>query len=220
MDFGIIVGADAHLEWMLPWWWKNYSRYNSFPVAFADFGLSASLLNWCKERGYIISIPEISLSSNKNLEWERIYGPSVWNARKPWFKKPLALLSSPFDIGLWIDIDCEVCAPLNPFLKDFKGSPFAVAREKQGALYNSGVILFQKEATILHEWRKLCLEQNGRFLGDQDALNEILKMHAFEELPPHCNWMMSQGFDPFIAIAHWAGGWGKEYIKKYGGLQK
>jgi hypothetical protein len=177
---GVIVGVDAHHEWMFPWWWKNYSRYNSYPVAFADFGLSLEQLKWCHERGIVISIPEISLSSEKDLMWEQIYGPSIWQARKHWFKKPSALLASSFNRGLWIDIDCEVCGSLSPLFEEFKDATFAVAREKREIFYNSGVVLFKKETPLLQKWQQLCLEQNGRVFGVQKSLYFVVEVYYLQ----------------------------------------
>ena len=53
---GILIGSDEHLEWAIPWWWENYSRFNSFPVAFADFGMSEAMRAWCRERGELIDL--------------------------------------------------------------------------------------------------------------------------------------------------------------------
>jgi len=39
---GLITGCDETHEWMLPTWWKHYSKRNSSPVSFIDFGMSKS----------------------------------------------------------------------------------------------------------------------------------------------------------------------------------
>ena len=53
---GVIVGSDANHEWLLVWWWENYSRFNSLPVAFVDFGMSPESRKWCQERGLIVDL--------------------------------------------------------------------------------------------------------------------------------------------------------------------
>jgi hypothetical protein len=89
-------------------------------------------------------------------------------------------------------------------------------------VYNSGVILFRKESPFLNEWNLRCELNNGHHMGDQDVLTEMLLEGKtfFKVLPPHYNWLMYAGIEPGIVIAHWAAGWGKEYIKKFGGLNK
>ena len=72
---------------------------------------------------------------------------SFWPCRNAWFKKPLACLQSPFEISLWIDLDCEVTGPLD-VLYDVYGSSIAMARYPQKyipyPIYNSGVIVFRR----------------------------------------------------------------------------
>ena len=48
---GIIVASDMQQEWLLPWWWEHYTRFNSFPVAFIDFGMSKERENGVKSEG-------------------------------------------------------------------------------------------------------------------------------------------------------------------------
>ncbi|MGH2639857.1 MAG: hypothetical protein ACRDF4_11365, partial [Rhabdochlamydiaceae bacterium] len=89
-------------------------------------------------------------------------------------------------------------------------------------VYNSGVILFRRGSPFLKEWDLRCHKQNGTMMGDQDVLTEILLEGKipFKKLAPFYNWLMYSGIQPGIVIAHWAAGWGKEYIRKYGGLFK
>ncbi len=220
---GVVVGADSTLEWLLPWWWKNYSRYNTLPVAFADFGLSEQRRSWCQERGHLFTVPEVQLHPKTNvLEWEKIYGPTFRQSRPHWFKKPSALLACPFKVGLWLDIDCEVCQPLESVFQELGEAPFALAREKLTLEYNSGVLLFSNPSPLLHDWDELCRKHNDQFLGDQNALCHLLqtKKYSIRVLPPHYNWMMSQGINPAVVIAHWAGAWGKEHLRKHGGIHE
>ena len=119
---GIIVGCDEKQEWMLPWWWLNFSSNNSFPVAFVDFGLSESAKAWCAAHGTLISLqtPTHFVAERNDVDpslvalWELlIHGKQLWYLRKSWFKKPLALMQTPFQNTLWIDVDCQITGALD-----------------------------------------------------------------------------------------------------------
>lgn len=160
---GIVVGSDITLEWLLPWWWENYRKYNDFPVIFVDFGMSRDMKKWCKERGAVIRIPPIELfvaekkeiDPSLKLEWEKKYGCSVWEDRKAWFKKPLACLQSPYHRSIWVDLDCEVRGSLRElFSCCHLSSEIAVAKERphpihKTIIYNSGVVVFKGERPSL-----------------------------------------------------------------------
>jgi hypothetical protein len=61
-------------------------------VAFADLGMSPAARAWCSRRGRVVDVPR--------------------GRAQGWFAKPLAILRSPFRWTLWLDLDCEVRAPL------------------------------------------------------------------------------------------------------------
>ncbi len=52
---GILTGCDQNQEWMLKWWWENYTACNQFPVTFVDFGMTASAKKWCEKHGTVTS---------------------------------------------------------------------------------------------------------------------------------------------------------------------
>src|SRR5690349_19670492 len=118
---GIIVGCDLHQEWLLEWWWELYRAKNTFPVAFADFGMSEHAKNWCASHGELIIVDidtSFVKSSNENFftrggRTEALYGSSFEASRHSWFKKPFACLLSPYEITIWIDLDCEVLTKLD-----------------------------------------------------------------------------------------------------------
>src|SRR6266404_4365778 len=117
---GIIVGANQHCAWLLPWWWRHYARHNTYPVTFFDFGLSEDVIAWCRERGEVIRFnPDtIAMPAKEEIDpqnrakWEMLYGEAIWSARQGWFCKPVACVQSPYEETLWLDLDCEVCGPL------------------------------------------------------------------------------------------------------------
>src|SRR5579862_7309437 len=119
---GIIVGTDLTQEWLLPWWWKHYSAFNAYPVAFVDFGMSDPVKDWCRERGELISlfVADVFVAEREEIDpalvkqMEEACGKEFWPSRHAWFKKPLACLQSPFVKSLWIDLDCEIRGQLDP----------------------------------------------------------------------------------------------------------
>lgn len=40
-----LTGCDKNTEWMLQWWYHEYSKYNTTPVIFANFGVSHTTLS-------------------------------------------------------------------------------------------------------------------------------------------------------------------------------
>ena len=222
---GIIVGSDICQEWLLPWWLENALRHNRYPIAFVDFGLSAEKKQWCRERGELIPllIADIFVKEREELgssiieQWEARYGENFWDFRKAWFKKPLACLQSPFQRTLWIDLDCEILGPLNPVFEACE-HPSGIAMVKDQAaspssfpIYNSGVIAFQRENSIIKEWGDQSFERNGEFRGDQDLLSRIIFEQNFSisELPFIYNWNVGFGTHPDTVICHWLGETGK-----------
>jgi len=227
MRKGILIGSDSKTEWLLPWWWKFYSKYNDFPVAIADFGLSPKMLKWCQKRFEVIFLKcpqefvqrRSSLSKELALQWQQDYKGDVWQAREAWFKKPLACLQTPFDLTVWLDVDCEVCGPLKPLFEILpEGFELALIKEESQA-YNSGVLLFAGKAPFLKKWAKLCLQENGKYMGDQNVLTELILAGKVRhtELDHKYNWQMRKGYNDAIVVAHWCA-WGKECIQNCGGL--
>ncbi len=233
MQKGIVIASDQATEWLLPWWWKYYSLYNKYPVAFVDLGMSPKRAEWCRKRGQVIPLVGFQdfirhkeeVSPAVAQEWEATYKGDVWKAREAWFKKPLACLLSPFELTVWMDIDCEVCGSLSPLFEEWmEGIELALVRDERSVEelnFSSGVILFRKEAPFLKRWAELCLEGNASYMGDQNALTELLYAGdiLFKELNPIYNWIMGQGFNPSAIVAHW-GAWGKEHIKRFGGIHE
>lgn len=231
---GVVVGCDFKQEWLLPWWWKNYSAHNSYPVFFADFGMTPNAIDWCLQRGssVLISSPKKILEKHeiplkRVNQWEARSGTGIWQVRDAWFKKPAALLSAPFEEGLWLDLDCQVRQPLDPLFNCLNfGAELGIVREpglvqecdeKQGLLfpgeisYNSGVIAFRRSAPILNRWMEEILENDGKHIGDQPALCRAIFKHrpSIVELPSECNWLRTCGQNENALIYHFVSGEGK-----------
>lgn len=215
---GIIVGCDQAQEVFLPWWWSHYSRHNSYPVLFVNFGMSDSAVRWCKQRGECLTVScSITLQEvapcDKTL-WEMRYGNEFWPLREIWFKKPSALLLSPFSLGIWIDLDCKINGPLEEIFTTLASFEIGLARELESPFtppgevsYNAGVIAFQRNAPILHQWAHLVSSQNASFAGDQNALCHAIAKHKppLKELPIHCNWGRLRGPNEDVLIYHHTG---------------
>jgi hypothetical protein len=219
---GIIVGTDLTQEWLLPWWWSHYHSFNSYPVAFVNFGMSEEAKHWCCQHGELISLPHVELlvAEREEIEphlvqqMEEACGNNFWSSRNAWFKKPLACLHSPFAKSIWIDLDCQVRGSLSPLFASEE--PFALAEEESDLppCYNAGVIVFKHGINWIEEWAKRCLLQHQQFRGDQDVLNAIIKEHELMilTLPALYNWSRLKGKHPEAVIWHWHGPQGKNEI--------
>lgn len=219
---GVIVGVDQTLEWILPWWIKNYLKYNDKPVAFIDLGLSFEKKDWCKKQGTLIPLRVVDFAEEPPLEyekkWEEESGKQFKESRSVWFKKPFACLKSPFERTLWIDIDCEIRGSLIPLFEYADDFGMCVEKNEHNLpypLYNSGVIAFQKNHPLLALWQKAALEENRYFRGDQELLSHLI--HRMElkirEIPPIYNWSRMNLDDKEAKILHWHGNHGKFVIR-------
>lgn len=244
MSCGVIVATDKREEWLLPWWWKSYNRCNRYPVTFIDWGMSDLARAWCQERGEVCALPiapeffsplsSLALPIRKAIEVFDF--KEAADVRPYWFSKPAAMCASPYDTTLWLDLDCEVLTPLGDlFFYAQRGVKVAIARDPelsqkrnvelgliaQGAvLYNSGVVAFQKNAPLMKAWAEVSGKEHLQFFGDQNILSHLVHSqdYSVDELPEIYNWRVSQGLHFSARIIHWAGSWGKAFIKKHGGL--
>lgn len=223
---GIVVGADLNQQWLLPWWWSHYHRFNAYPVAFVDFGMSEEMKKWCRERGEWIDLPvaDIFVAEREEIEptlvqeMENASGDTFWPSRNAWFKKPLACLQSPFLRSIWIDLDCQICGPLNelfPFCKQ----RMALAREQfdlaaKKTSYNTGVIAFKHGNPTMKDWADQSFKNNHKFRGDQDIFNAMVQEQGLTitELSPIYNWSRLKEQNPLAVIVHWHGPQGKSQI--------
>ena len=234
MDYerGVLVGCDQNQEWLLSWWWENYRRRNSLPVAFADLGMTEEARGWCQERGVCapIAIDACRVAQKEEVdpllakEWETTLSP-FWGCREAWFKKPSAMFHSPFFQTLWLDLDCEIVGDIEPafqYIDPISKMGLVRVRELQNGstLYNGGVVAFEKNSSLLKRWVEASLSQNHLHLGDQDLLSEIIFQEGYEvgEIPEIYNWIMCRGIHIGAVVLHWAAEWGKAYIRKHGGL--
>lgn len=234
---GVLCGADRTQEWMLPWWWSRYSEHNDFPVTFCDFGMSEEMKTWCAQKGEVVSIhtDELFIHSRSAVDpqlaelWEKSHGWDVWHRRHCWFKKPFALLNSPYETGLWVDLDCEILGSLEPLFSTPSDSPIALVRESPTdhlpkydpeVRYNGGVIAFQHNAKIIEKWAEASAASNHQYAGDDVILSHLISQERLDvvELPQIYNWRVMRGLNLDAVVVHWVSS-SKNYIRTHGGLK-
>ena len=223
---GIVVGSDITQEWLLPWWWEHYSRHNSYPVAFVDFGMSEEMKTWCKERGewIFLGLADIFVAERQEIDpalaekMEGTHGKVIWTSRNAWFKKPLACLQSPFRRSVWIDLDCQIFGSIAKLFELCEPS-LAMARElppfhSVKANYNSGVIAFKHGISAIKTWADQSFTHNHEFTGDQDILYTLIHEQKLDitEIPTIYNWSRSYPENKEAIILHWQGPQGKSAI--------
>lgn len=217
-NVGVVTGCDRNHEWLLPWWWYHYEKTNAhIPVTFCNFGgMSANALAWCASRGKCLDLSPVPCKS-------------------AWFKKPAAIWYAEYDKVIWIDNDCQVMQPLDPY---FGYSPdrntiavtydphnvFCISH-KEYVIKNpvaTGVVVASPKNELIKEWAtKCCHAKNIR--GDQEVLNYILSVRqtmrnystVVKIMPPEFQWLrIYNTTNDNSKIFHWTGPVGKEYIKK------
>lgn len=201
---GVVVGCDVKQEWMLEWWWKHYSKYNDYPVTFANFGMSNKKIDWCSSRGVVIDLS--------------------FNINKTWFKKPLAILNTLYNRCIWIDLDCEIRDDISKLFEHAE-SGIGVTIDPHTAVCKnenpvaSGVIVVKHGNPVIVEWAKKCLHLNG-YIGDQDVFNDIIKdnRELLSIMPPEYQWLRLDGDKPNVIMMHWTGPRGKDKIRADLGL--
>jgi hypothetical protein len=235
---GVLVACSEAQEWILPWWWRHYSAHNTLPVLFVDLGLSPQGREWCEERGTLAHLPALlpNLKPREALDpslvkvWENAFGNSLWSSRPHWVKKPFALLQTPFEKTLWLDLDCEVRQDLTSLFFKPVDDIALVPEEPQGAqafllmhgllergevCYNSGVIYYRHGSLAIQDWAEQSFTRGDCFFGDQNLLSRLLfeKGERPEPLSQLYNWRPSSGENPDAIILHWVGDVGKAYIQ-------
>jgi hypothetical protein len=208
---GIVVAADKETEWLIPWWWMNYSLNNSYPVTFVNFGrMSLSMVEWCKERGEVLDYLHpvgFDLEGKEKLQ-------------ATWMKKPFALLQSCYDKTVWFDLDCHIREEIGE-LFTFCENPAGLGVVKEPTcyqesnlqkglikpgevMYNAGVIVFQKGSEILKRWTNELLFHHEDYYADQDALSRLLSNSdlPFTKIDPIYNWIPVKQENPQAKVIH------------------
>lgn len=238
-DYGVIIGTSRNQEWLLPWWWMHFSAHNSLPVTFVDFGdLSTEAVEWCKKRGDVVRL-ELSnsfMASKDAIDpkdaqlWEKMH-PEVWKLRFTWYKKPFALLLSPYKKTIWLDPDCQVRGSLIELFEQCENpAGIAVAPEHESSqnlnmsrnlmregeiMCNAGVVVFRKDSKIIQQWAEQSKTLNHLYCSDQQLLVHVLfsQKLPFSLLSQMYNWTVDQGPNQNAVIYHWWGSAGKQILQ-------
>lgn len=227
---GVIVGCDWKFQTMIPWWWNHYQKRNNHPVAFIDLGFSDTMRRFCHTKGQVVSlwIPKylfknrypIPRSIKKEIKQNEIR--QLLLQRTTYFHKPFAMLQSPFQKTIWIDIDCQVNGSIAPLFdlvdQDIALTPMSPYKHQHPTqtkdlsenrvLYNSGVVGYQKGSSLIKQWAASSVCRTQWYYGDQDILNDLInEQHAkVTPLPNRYNWIVKEwGLNPKAKIIHYAG---------------
>ena len=207
-DKCFLTGCDSNFEWMLPWCVSNIQRHMpDIPVVVADFGMSKKGLQSARDAG----VQEV------------LSGFQTSGGKKSWFLKPDALLRSPYEKTVWIDVDCEVVAPCPEIFNYCISEKLALtydpwAKRRGRAYWATGVIGVKGSPMILKEWATHCRKARGR--GDQELLYSIIGSSDIKvnRMPPEFQWLrldIKHGLDSDSKkVIHWTGPHGKTHIRR------
>ena len=236
---GVLVGSDQSQEWLLDWFYHSFRKYNPVcPIAFADFGMSEKGKRWCEAKGERFQIPKIPILQRAGLafegeRWEewKLDKSRLTIESPAYFRKPAAILQSPFERTLWLDLDCQILGNLNALLSlplaegRLAAAPCGsfcyiknLSRELvcRVAKYNTGVILTEKKSPLLEQWASLidgtiafCTDEGSlSFLADRGR-TPITKLNHVYNWPVYV-WGENAG----ALIYHWLGEKAKCHLKK------
>ena len=202
-----ICGSDHRTEWMIPWFLRRYRQWNKTPIILFDFGIMNK--DYHRQFDEVINLKK----NEKNLTW---------------FMKPKAMLESPADKTVWIDIDCEVVGPIDNIFDHIVPNKLLMAEDRpwttrnQRRWYNSGVVGFEGKPQILKDWAYKC--EVDPIQGDQETLhvmvgdNPINNLRYIEEMPRKYNVLRLDHLDNTVPanplVFHWTGYKGKIEIKR------
>jgi hypothetical protein len=206
-----LTGCDVNTEWMLKWWFTEYSKHNDTPVIFADFGLSPEMREYAdKTFDHVFDLPS---RSDKN-----------------WFLKPAAMIeASRFSKKTcWIDTDCHVLQSISGVFDHSEPNKLGMVEDRPWSKrrgetwHNSGIVLFEGTPRILKDWKKTI--DKSPIVGDQEVLHAMLREDSLkrriyiEDLPQEYNWLRLQLLDGRDSknkkVMHWTGHKGKIKIRE------
>lgn len=201
---GVIIGLDASLEYLLPFFYINFRLCSDLPITFFDFGMSICGKEFCQKRGHLVE-NHATLYEPKNTSFKSL-------KRSKWFQKPLAFKKAPYDLNLWLDIDCMIRSPLDDLFKRLddrvelslikEGDVTITLHDEEHLItvYNSGVVVFKKNTSLIDDWINLCKITELDNLGDQDLLSMSLykKKQKIYEIDPYYNFVLDTVEDPRI----------------------
>ncbi len=237
---GVLVAFDRAMQPLILWWYNTLRKYSAKPVAFINLGgICENVKNWCKNNGYyydnekfVAHFKKIKIPTKYTNKWADLISGDVALVRPYWFTKPIAMMHTPFEKTLYLDIDCELKSPTDEIFSYLNGNEIALCKDiseftyfnsnkdQNKILFNSGVIVYKSKSKIVEKWAKMSYEYNHDFLGDQDLLSHIIYKYKYKPkiLPIHWNWHAITKENDEAKILHYTGGIAKrklfENIKK------
>ena len=212
MNKTFLTGSDHNLQDLLPWWVGCVRKHNpDIHITIADFGLTDSAKDWVKH------------NVNHVIVYER--HPTL-----AWFLKPQSMIDCPYEYTCWLDLDCEMVAPV-PEIFDFptedkmalthdvvRGNPDHNAGMFWWAV---GVNVIKGKPQILKDWARNTINTDLR--GDQEVLHKMIQVNQdynnqIIKMPLEYQWLrisLANGYDsPNKKIIHWTGPVGKQHIRE------
>ena len=213
MNKTFLTGADHNLQDLIPGWVECVRTHNpDIHITIADFGLTDSAKDWVKQ------------NANHVIVYER-------HPELAWFYKPQAMVDSPYEYTCWLDLDCEVLAPI-PEIFDFptentmalthdvvRGNP---DHDRGIFWWAVGVNVVKGKPQILKDWARNTTN-NKDLRGDQEVLHKMIQVDPryndqIIKMPLEYQWLridLMNGKDsPNKKIVHWTGPAGKKHIRE------
>ena len=213
MNKTFLTGADHNLQDLIPWWVECVRTHNpDIHITIADFGLTDSAKDWVKQ------------NANHVIVYER-------HPELAWFYKPQAMVDSPYEYTCWLDLDCEVLAPI-PEIFDFptentmalthdvvRGNP---DHDRGIFWWAVGVNVVKGKPQILKDWARNTTN-NKDLRGDQEVLHKMIQVdpkynEQIIKMPLEYQWLridLLNGKDsPNKKIVHWTGPAGKKHFRE------
>jgi len=157
-----LTGCDYNTEWQLPWFIENFLEHSTGILQVADFGMTDGMLSFIEHH------PRVD---------KQIYVLTFEIKLSGWFNKPRSIYEATKD-GFnicWLDTDCEIVGNIDSIWDHFEPGkmgmvvdrPWTKRRPDNGEWYNSGVILTDRNPTLI-DWMELC--DTNQTEGDQYVL--------------------------------------------------
>ena len=213
MNKTFLTGADYNLQDLIPWWVGCVRKHNpDIHITIADFGLTDSAKDWVKH------------NVNHVIVYER-------HPELAWFYKPQSMIDCPYEYTCWLDLDCEMLAPV-PEIFDFPTEDqMALTQDvvranpdhDKGVFWWAvGVNVVKGKPQILKDWARNTTN-NKDLRGDQEVLHKMIQVNPqlndyIVKMTLEYQWLridLLNGRDSENKkIVHWTGPDGKKYIRE------
>lgn len=217
---GIVVAADAHEQWLLPWWMEQYREHNDRPVCIVDMGMTEDARAWAEANAD--EVREVLTESGRfDIDRMAVLNPAKALGRA-WFYKPSCILLSPWERTFWSDLDVEIRGSLDEHFALLEEGQLVGQAESlifrvrctTGTMMNVGLLGVVRGDPIIERWARYCYTRHAEYYGDQDILNYLMAQEGRVPtyLPYGLCGLRAEGEAPDATAFHWTGGEGKRHI--------